>query len=179
MDVGLIGITALEYQGVKDFHDGLVNHRDARIMGKFAKISLVVAERLYKKVSGSQVDPERIAAVLATSTGDIGSIKEYGELLATKGAVGINPSKFPNVMLSTPLSYITSTLKLKGPSVPLYISKTKMNQAIQYGVIQIRRGRCDTVLVIYVDEAKGCFGFCLEKEETAALRNTDIRIYLK
>lgn len=169
-----VGVTQLEYLGSRDFELVAIDHPDARVMDRFTKACLYVSRKLYSRVKGREISSERIAVVLATNTGPYQSVKDLHNVLLLKGQIGINPSLFPNIMLSTPLARITIALKVNGPSITLYI-RGKMRQAIQYGIIQLEKGVCDGVLVLFADEGRGCFGLYLEFEKTARQRGMELR----
>ncbi len=173
-----IGITGIGYQSDKSFIEEQIEHRDARIMDRFSKLALSVARQLFNQVQAGDIQPERLAVVLATGTGARRSVDEFHEIIAEKDYIGINPSKFPNIMLSTALSRITIDLQAKGPSVPIYVGSRDMAKALRYAAIQIKKGRCDAVIILYVNEGSRCFGLLLEKEKTVAQGSRKIRFYV-
>ena len=97
--------------------------------------------------------------------------------IAQSGYIGINPSKYPNIMLSTPLSRIATFLQLKGPTISLYVNG-RIEQAFQYAYIQILSKRCDSVFITYTNENKSCFSMLVEKEEAARIRGINMRFLL-
>lgn len=171
-----IGIVELFYLNIEDFKEASFRHKDARVMDVFSKITVYTARQLSKVIKGNDIDSCRLGIVLATSTGSYSTLKEFHANILEKSYVGINPSKFPNVMISTPLCRVAMELQAKGPSVPMFTKNR--NQAIQYGVLQIKMGRCDTMMVLFVEENKACFALALEKEETALKRGLNIRFII-
>lgn len=172
-----IGITQVFHLFEKDFDDLNFTHRDKRLMDISSKMGVMSVRELYKKIDGAKIPSDRIGIVFASGTGPISSITDFFNMLNPKGYIGINPGKFPNVMMSTPLFHISKEIQATGPSVAMYISK-KMFEAVNYGRLQILRGRCDSVIVLYVNEGKSCFCLALEEEESAKKRNIPIRFLI-
>lgn len=173
-----IGIAEIKYLPAQTLEMEFFERRDARTMDQYSMVALLTAQQLFDAAAGAEIPSERLAVVFATTTGNWQSVLEFHEMLARRGYVGVNPSRFPNTMLSTPLSRITTCLKAKGPSVSLYLEKNRMNQAVQYGVIQLSRCRCDAMIVLYANEASGCFGLWLEHKTSAESRGVAFRFSL-
>lgn len=173
--MGKMGITDICYTREKVFRDEEFLHRDARLMERYTKMALSVTLELNNRVKASEIPSERLAIVLATSTGNKSFIHEFHQVVEEKGYIGINPSKFPNVMLSTMLARAAIEIQAKGPSVPLYIRSDKMHQAVQYASVEIKKGRCDAAMIIFVDESRRCFGLFMENEDNARLRGVNPR----
>ena len=174
-----IVISQIAYLDEKTFDEGKFKFKDARIMDRFSKLAITTAHILYKGVIGEEIESHKMAIVIATKTGPRQSVREMSELLSKRGVVGINPSKFPNIMMSTIVSRVSIELGITGPSVPIYLSNDKMYTAIQYGIIQINNNRCDGVIVVFVNENKGCFGLFIENEEQAKNRGIKPRFFIK
>ncbi len=170
-----LGITQIQYLAEKDFHEQLFEHKDSRIMDSFAKMAVETAKNIFGAAKGAEIPKDKLGIVIATCTGPVSSIREFGTVVSNKGYLGINPSKFPNIMLSTCLSRVASELQARGPSTVLYINRNKMYQALQYGAVQILKERCIAVIVLYPNEGRGCFGVLLETEESALHRGLSIR----
>ena len=172
--MSMIGITEIEYLRDRRFEDNMLEHRDERIMDRMTKMTMVAAQGLFDKVKGESIPSERLAVVLATDTGPRESIQEINGMIARKGFTGINPSKFPNIMITTPLFRVLSMLQAKGPSIPLYV-QGKIHHTLQYAFVQINKGACDGVMVLHINEGQGCFGFFVETDESAKQRGVEIR----
>ncbi|MCC5466504.1 beta-ketoacyl synthase N-terminal-like domain-containing protein [Pelosinus baikalensis] len=172
-----LGITEILYLSHRGFDEKLFTHRDSRVMDRFTKISVHVARNLFASVRGQKISPQMVGVVIATNTGAYQSTVEFNSLLAKQGVAGVNPSKFPNVMLSTPLSRVVTELQVRGPSVPLYLGKY-MEAAFQYSAVQILKGRCDGILMLYTNEDRGCLGLFIEREESARERGLKTRFLL-
>lgn len=102
-------------------------------------------------------DKDRTGAVIATNTGPRDSLIKTGKSIEKSGYRGINPSFFPNVMLSTALSYLMIYLNIHGASSAIY-STPDCKDAIAYCKMQIKNNNCDDMLFFYIDESKDAKG---------------------
>lgn len=172
-----IGITQILHMSYSNIDRYDFEYRDIRLIDQYTKVSLINTKRLYDMVGGEAIDSERAGLVFATDTGPYNSIMEVHGKIARSGYIGINPSKYPNIMLSTPLSRIAAFLQLKGPTISLYVNG-RIDQAFQYAYIQILSKRCDSVFITYTNENKSCFSMLVEKEEAARIRGINMRFLL-
>ncbi len=168
-----IGITKILYMSYEDIDKYDLLYSDSRLLDQYTKISLINTKRLYDMVGGKVIDSDRVGLVFATDTGPYNSIMEVHNIIKKNGYIGINPSKYPNVMLSTPLSRIATFLQLKGPTISLYVNG-RLNQALQYAYIQISSGRCDSVFITYTNENKFCLSMLVEREDVAEIREINM-----
>jgi 3-oxoacyl-(acyl-carrier-protein) synthase len=159
-----IAITALVYLFGNNFDEQEFEHRDSRLMDKQTKIALTVARKLYTKAKGDEISSETLGLVLFSDAGPLESIVEYNSILNEKGYVGINPSKFPNIMSATPLSRVAIDIGAKGPCIPLLSSKIN-NHAFIYAFEQISAGRCRAMMLIHIVKKNNCFGCFIEDED--------------
>jgi len=158
-----IAITAWDYLFEKNFDKRTFEHRDSRLMDKQTKIAISIARILYSKAKGEKILSEELGVVLSSDIGPLESIMEYNSTLKEKGYVGINPSKFPNIMSATPLSRIAIEIKAKGPCVPLLSPKSNKH-VLAYAFEQISAGRCCAVMLIHITKDNNCFGCFIEDE---------------
>ncbi|MEF2965921.1 hypothetical protein V3851_08775 [Paenibacillus sp. M1] len=169
-----IGITSLVYISSSHAENIQLNYPDARVMDRYSKMTLAAAIRLYERIDGQSLDPNRWGIVLATGTGPLNSVKAFHHVLSLQGYVGINPSMFPNIMTVTALARTTIALQAKGPSIPLWHADHPI-QAIRYAVLQLMKDVCDGMMVLYSDNEKRCWGLFIESEEAAAARGLTLR----
>lgn len=154
-------------------------HDEMRSMDRFSKMSLAIACSLEKKIHNSGFDNNKLLVVLSTSTGPIDYITEYTHLINEMGPRAVNPSTFPNTMLSTALSRVTKELKISGPSVPMFLNESKFYQAVQYGATQLCLGKVEGCYILFVHENKYCFGLFLVTEEIAAGKKINVNLYFE
>jgi hypothetical protein len=174
-----IGITQVIYYDKAQLETAAFVHKDARIMDQLSKYAFITAEALYKKVFAECIAPEKLACVLCTTTGAVQAVINYHAVLNERGYTGLNPSEFPNVMLSTQLARCLIPLNIQGPSVALYLQHINIYQGLVYGLSQIQNGHCTTVLVLSIQEHTGCFGLVLEEEHEAERRGLKSRFILE
>ena len=158
-----IAITAWDYLFEKNFDEHTFEHCDSRLMDKQTKIAISIARILYSKAKGEKILSEELGVVLSSNIGPLESIAEYHSALKEKGYTGINPSKFPNIMVTTSLSRVAIEIKAKGPCVPLLSPKGCVN-ALMYAFEQIAAERCAAMLLIHINKDKNCFGCFIEDE---------------
>jgi 3-oxoacyl-(acyl-carrier-protein) synthase len=165
-----ISITAWEYLFEKNFDEQSFEHRDSRLMDKQTKITISLTRKLYEKAKGNELPSEELGVVLLNDAGSIESILEYTSVLKEKGYVGINPSKFPNIMSATPLSRIAIEIGAKGPCVPLLSSKSTTH-TLTYAFEQISAKRCRAMMFVHINKNNNCFGCFIEEELSHYKRN--------
>lgn len=142
----------------KDFLQYEFLHPDGRIIDYFTKRALHTAEFLFR-ADFSQLDSEKTGLVLSTRRGVYRSLGEIAEVIREKGYKGINPSIFPNVMLSTALSRLSILCNIHGPSCVFYEGKENEKDAMEYCKLQIQLRNCEAMILICADEADCCKGY--------------------
>lgn len=162
-------ITALDYLCSNCFDEDTFEHRDSRVMDLQQKISISVARRIYSMVKAIDVDSKQLGLCLICELGPIESIAEYHSQLIQNGYVGINPSKFPNIMTATLLSRIAIEIQAKGSCIP-FLSIRLNRLIIKYVLTQINAGRCCAIMCIHLDKKNNCFGCFVETEESCRNR---------
>ncbi len=172
-----IVITAWEYLFEKNFDEQAFEHRDSRLMDRHTKIAVSMARQLYAKVKGNEIPSEELGVVLSSDTGPIESILQYNSVLKEKGYVGINPSRFPNIMPATPLSRVSIEVGANGPCAALLSSKINKSGSM-YALEQITAGRCHAVLFIHINKGNNCFGCFVEDECLCYKRNMIQRLII-
>ena len=172
-----ITITAWDYLFVKNFNEQTFEHRDSRLMDRQTKIAVSMARILYKKVKVEEISSENLGVVLLSDIGPNESFLEYTSVLKEKGYVGINPSKFPNIMSATLLSRVAIEIRAKGPCVPLLLSKGSKH-ALMYAFEQITAGRCKAMMLIHITKDNNCFSCFIEDEEMLKKRGMQPRLFI-
>ena len=100
----------------------------------------------------SELESESTGAVISTKTGPYRSVKTISEIIKRDGYKGINPGRFPNVMLSTALSRLVKYLDIHGPACAFYDSDKNHRDAEQYCQVQLNSHRCRGIVLICADE---------------------------
>lgn len=135
-----------------DFRNSNFSPPNQRTIDDFSRKVLYATHELFcGNLYG--IDNERTGAVISTRTGPSCSLKKTSDLIKQyDGYQGVNPSFFPNVMLSTALFYLTNYLDIHGPTCTFYEHDKSYNVALKYCKTQILRGYCDTMIMITANE---------------------------
>lgn len=141
-----------------DFEQYAFSHPDERTMDSFTKRVLYTAERLFH-ADFSQLNRENTGIVLSTRSGVCRSLNQIAEAVRENGYKGINPSRFPNVMLSTALARLAILCNVHGPSCAFYDGDDNDNAAMEYCELQLQLGNCEAMILICADETGPTKGF--------------------
>lgn len=148
----------------EEFSESKASYPDDRILDSFTKRALYTAESLFQR-DFSQLHPDKTGIVLSTRTGGYKSIEEAAEIIREKGYRGINPSRFPNVMLSTALARVAILCNVHGPSCVFYDEEDYIRDAMEYCKLQIRAGNSEAMILICTDETGSSEGYFIREEE--------------
>lgn len=163
-----MNIVAIEYSSESSKIDTEI--KDLRMMDAITKSAVYSAIKLYQKVRADELGRDRLGVIVGTKHGALASINEMSKSTESRGYIGINPSLFPNIMLSTCLSRIASALKINGPSAVMYLQNHSCRkEALRYARIQIMKNRADGMFVIFAEDEKKCFGLYIERKETRGM----------
>lgn len=130
---------------------------DSRTMDEFCKLILYTVQQLFQG-DYTIIDHERTGLVISTGTGAFTSLQQIGTAARTYGYRGINPSFFPNVMLSTAISRVSTYLDLHGPVCAFYDKDFMSSEAMEYCQVQLQLNNCDAVIFIMVDDQRRSIG---------------------
>jgi|GEM_PF-2755421 len=149
-----------------DFINTAYIPKGGRVMDDFTKKILFCAEKLYKKLynEAGNVNPERIGLAIGTATGPLASVQSAVQALVQHGYRSINPSFFPNVMLSAALSACTVHLCIKGPCCLFYEPAPGVH-AKEYCLMQLSVSACDFAICLRADEHGPAEGELLSRKE--------------
>jgi len=135
----------------RDFQESGFDPPNSRTMDVFTKKVLFTADQLFNN-DVSRIDPEKTGAAVCTRTGAFRSLKNTANTINTAGYQGINPSFFPNVMLSTALSHLTMYLHINGPSCVFYDTDRHGKDGLHYCIVQLNLCNADGMILICADE---------------------------
>jgi 3-oxoacyl-(acyl-carrier-protein) synthase len=133
-----------------------------RTMDLFSKMAIGIVDKLLANFDLENTNSERVGIVLSSPEGPSKSLDEIYSLYIDRGYIGMNPSKFPNIMKSTSLMYCSKRIMAHGPSTSLYEKEGDLH-ALKFATMQIMNGRCDYMFVVWVIEGIECRGMILEK----------------
>lgn len=123
-----------------------------RTMDRFTRRALFTADSLFHG-DFSKIDGKRTGIALQTCAGSAASLKEIYNCVHLYGYKGINPSFFPNVMLSTALSHLAIFLQVHGPACTFYSPDQSGRDALEYCKLQLHLKRCTAMILICADES--------------------------
>lgn len=136
---------------------------------RFSKMATLAAYDAVAQ-SGSPLDnPERVGIVLATAFGPHNTTFGFLDEILTYGDAAVSPTVFSNSVHNAAVSYISNTLKIKGPTWTITCFDRPVQQALQVAQVWLAEGRCDQVLVGAVDESGPVLDYiCAQKLEMAS-----------
>jgi len=172
-----IYITCIKYVNKEIIDEVSFEHPYSRVMDKLSKTALLLARKTFDSEIIKKLNCERVGVVIASNTGPCSALREHADILSASGFKGINPSKFPNTMLSTVLSRVTTEFDLKGPSTSMYVN-SDYARALEYAVVQLEKGSCDLMAVLFVDEGRKGFGILLQNERSLLEHPLAARFYI-
>ncbi len=143
-----------------------------RTMDEFTKKVLFIADRLFDS-DFSSINSENTGVVLTTRSGPYESIKNIAAIINNNGYKSINPSLFPNVMLSTSLAHLAMYLNIHGPSCAFYDMDRNGRNALDYCIIQVKTGNCEAMIQICTDENGWAEGRYITRKDCIYESSTD------
>jgi 3-oxoacyl-(acyl-carrier-protein) synthase len=111
------------------------------------------------------IDSNRTGIVISTRMGAVTSLRKCKNLINEQGYRAINPSLFPNVMLSTALLYVSKHCKAYGPSCVFYDGDSYGGDAMEYCMVQMQEGNVDAMIIIVVDEEGTSIGKYIKRSK--------------
>lgn len=133
---------------------------------EYTKRILFIAKKLIS-IEDVKIDSNTTGVVLGTQRGPVKSLKQIGHDVAKHGYMGIMPGTFPNIMLSTPLYWLTRFAGTHGVSCGFYESGARYEDSMAYANMQIANGNCDSIVLIQADESGKMLGYFLRKTEAS------------
>jgi 3-oxoacyl-[acyl-carrier-protein] synthase II len=119
----------------------------ARRMDRSTQFAAVAAAEAWADSGLTDVDPERLAVVIATGIGGVTTLLTNYDALKEKGPRRVSPLAVPMLMANGPAANVGLTLGAKaGVHTPVSACASG-NEAISLGLDMIRLGRADVVVV--------------------------------
>src|SRR5581483_10582823 len=108
--------------------------------------ALVAADEAWTDAGRPELDPERLAVVVSTGIGGIGTLLDQAEILRTRGARRVSPFTVPRIMPNGPAAAVALALGARaGVHAPVSACASGA-EAIALGLDLIRAGRADVVV---------------------------------
>ncbi len=120
--------------------------RAARRMDRFTHFGLVAALEAAAESKVSQCDPARVAILLGTGIGGLGTLQDQCASFFERGERGVSPNFVPMMMPNAAAGQVAIHLGLHGPGFSIASACATGSHAIGEGMRMIERGDADVVL---------------------------------
>ena len=119
---------------------------EARRLDRCEQLALVCAREAWAQAGRPEVDPERLAVVIGTGTGGVGSLLAQDDALEASGARKVSPYTVPMMMANGPAAWVSMELGALGGARTPVSACSSGAEAIAMGLDLIRLGRADVVV---------------------------------
>jgi 3-oxoacyl-[acyl-carrier-protein] synthase II len=126
--------------------------KEARRLDRFAQFALVAAGEAIAQagwvggVSGSGIDPYRVACIIATGIGGQGTIESQLEVMRERGARQVSPLGIPQYMPNAAAAAITMKHGIRGQSFQVGSACASGAHAVGLAMRMIQYGEADAVV---------------------------------
>jgi len=145
---------------------------EMRRADRFSKMATLAAYDAVAESGETLENPERVGIIFATAFGPHNTTFSFLDDILNYGDAGVSPTIFSNSVHNAAVSYISNTLKIKGPTWTITRFRDPFRQALLLAQVWLDEGRCDQVLVGAGDECGAVLEYiCSQKlaiAETAA-----------
>lgn len=118
----------------------------ARRLDRSQQAALVAAAEAWADANLSDVDPERLAAVIGTGIGGVQTLLREDDVRETSGARRVSPRTVPMLMPNAAAALISITYNARGGSYTPVSACSSGAEAIAFGARLIRAGEADVVI---------------------------------
>lgn len=141
---------------------------EMRRADRFSKMATLAAYDALAQSGTARENPERVGIIFATAFGPHNTTFSFLDDILNYGDAGVSPTIFSNSVHNAAVSYISNTLKIKGPTWTITCFHNPFQQALQMAQVWLDEGRCDQVLVGAGDECGTVLEYiCSQKLEIA------------
>ncbi len=134
---------------VKDFDPAaMVGRKESRRMDRFSQLSIVAARQAVEQ-SGLDIaaNPTRVGALIGTGMGGIETFEAGSEALQKGGPRRVSPFFVPMMLANMASGNVSIDIGAKGPNFATVSACAASGHAIGEGVLMIRDGRADAMVV--------------------------------
>jgi 3-oxoacyl-[acyl-carrier-protein] synthase II len=119
---------------------------EMRKLDRSQQLALIASREAWKDSGLTEVDPTRLAVVVATGVGGVTSLLEQYDILRERGASRVSPHTVPMLMPNGPAAVVGLELGARaGVHTPVSACASGA-EAIAFGARLIREGKCDVVV---------------------------------
>jgi 3-oxoacyl-[acyl-carrier-protein] synthase II len=124
----------------------LIPPKEARRMDRNVLLAVAAAHEAWADAGLDHVDPARVAILVGSAIGGIGTIAEQHRVFLERGPDRVSPFFIPSALVDTASGQIAIQLGLTGPNFAPVSACATGSTAIGEGAATIRRGQADVVL---------------------------------
>ncbi len=119
---------------------------EMRKLDRSQQLALIASREAWADSGLTEVDPTRLAVVVATGVGGVTSLLEQYDILRERGASRVSPHTVPMLMPNGPAAVVGLELGARaGVHTPVSACASGA-EAIAFGARLIREGKCDVVV---------------------------------
>jgi len=126
--------------------ESYLDARAARRMDRFTHFGLAASLQAAAEAKVSECDPERVAILLGSGIGGLGTMQEQCESFIERGERGVSPNFVPMMMPNAAAGQVAIHLGLHGPGFSVASACATGSHAIGEAMRMIERGDADVVL---------------------------------
>ncbi len=119
---------------------------EARRMDRCQQAALVAARQAWADAGTPEVDPERLAVVIATGIGGVGTLLAQDDLLEAKGPGRVSPLTVPMLMPNGPAAWVSLEHKARAGVYTPVSACSSGAEALALAARLIRSGEADVVI---------------------------------
>jgi 3-oxoacyl-[acyl-carrier-protein] synthase II len=123
-----------------------IDPRAARRMDRFTQLGLVAALEAAGEAGVEQCDPGRVAVLLGTGIGGLGTLQEQCTSFLERGERGVSPNFVPMMMPNAAAGQVAIALGIHGPGFSVASACATGSHAIGEAMRMIERGHADVVI---------------------------------
>jgi 3-oxoacyl-[acyl-carrier-protein] synthase II len=124
----------------------LIPPKEARRMDRNVLLAVAAAHEAWADAGLDHVDPARVAILVGSAIGGIGTIAEQHRVFLERGPDRVSPFFIPSALVDTASGQIAIQLGLTGPNFAPVSACATGSTAIGEGAATIQRGQADVVL---------------------------------
>lgn len=174
-----IGISDVYRIRSSTFNESDYSEHTYRLWDRNTKILVDGLRHLLDKAYPDGYAPcDDIGIIVASISGATQAIYEIYNMYLQRGYVGINPAKFPHIMMSSVLNCCVKELETHGFSSVMYYSHNDKKAVIEYACLQLYSYRCKTCILCFMDEKGNVLYMLIEPLDVARQNGRNIRFIL-
>jgi 3-oxoacyl-[acyl-carrier-protein] synthase II len=126
--------------------DTLLDRVQARRMDRCEQAAVVTARQAWRDAGTPEVDPDRLAVVIATGIGGVNTLLNQDDLLEERGPGRISPLVVPMLMPNGPAAWVSIDLNARAGVYTPVSACASGAEALALAVRLIRLGEADVVI---------------------------------